>query len=168
VKCGLAGTSVVADIGSGTGILTELFLRNGNPILVVEPNRDMREAAEGLLGRYSNFTSISGTAEASALKDQSVNFIAAGQAFHWFDHEQSRREFLRILKPGGWVALIWNDRILTGQFASVYESLLRTHGTDYAEVNHKGVDAGCSARSLDRAATNKLDFRTGKFLIGKV
>ena len=132
---------MVADIGSGTGILTELFLRNGNPILVVEPNRDMREAAEGLLGRYSNFTSISGTAEASALKDQSVNFIAAGQAFHWFDHEQSRREFLRILKPGGWVALIWNDRILTGQFASVYESLLRTHGTDYAEVNHKGVDA---------------------------
>ena len=141
VKCGLTGASVVADIGSGTGILTELFLRNGNPVFAVEPNCDMREAAEGLLGGYSNFTTISGTAEATTLKDQSVNLIAAGQAFHWFDREQSRREFLRILKPGGRVALIWNDRVLTSPFARAYEHLLRTYGTDYTDVNHKDVDA---------------------------
>jgi SAM-dependent methyltransferase len=140
-KCGLTGASVVADIGSGTGILTELFLRNGNPVFAVEPNGDMRSAAERLLDKYQNFKSISGTAEAATLKDQSVNFITAGQAFHWFDREQSRREFLRILKPGGWLVLIWNDRILTGPFAQAYEQLLRTYGTDYADVNHKGVDA---------------------------
>jgi SAM-dependent methyltransferase len=140
-KCGLTGASIVADIGSGTGILTELFLRSGNQVFAVEPNRDMREAAEELLCKYSNFTSISGTAEATTLKDQGVDFITAGQAFHWFDREQSRREFLRILKPGGWLVLIWNDRIQTGPFAEAYEQLLRTYGTDYADVNHKDVDA---------------------------
>jgi ubiquinone/menaquinone biosynthesis C-methylase UbiE len=100
-KCGLTGGSMVADIGSGTGILTELFLRNGNQVIGVEPNREMREAAERLLGKDPKFTSVSGTAESTTLKDQSVDFIAASQAFHWFDREQARREFLRVLKPGG-------------------------------------------------------------------
>ena len=140
-KCGLTGSSVVADVGSGTGILTELFLRNGNAIFGVEPNREMREAAERLLGKYPNFTSVSGTAEATMLKNQSVDFITASQAFHWFDREQSRREFLRILKSGGRAALIWNDRVLTSPFAEAYEHLLRIYGTDYKDVNHKGINA---------------------------
>lgn len=140
-KCGLTVNSAVADVGSGTGILTELFLRNGNPVFGVEPNHEMRKAAERLLGKYPNFTSISGTAESTTLKEQSVNFIAASQAFHWFDRERTRREFLRICKPGGWVALIWNDRELTGPFARAYEHLLRTYGTDYEDVNHRHSDA---------------------------
>jgi len=140
-KCGLTGDSIVADMGSGTGILTELFLRNGNLIFAVEPNRDMREAAERILGKYPNFKSVSGTAEATPLKDQSVHFIAAGQAFHWFNRERVQREFLRLLKPGGWVVLIWNDRIVTGPFAAAYEQLLRTYGTDYEAVDHKHTDA---------------------------
>jgi ubiquinone/menaquinone biosynthesis C-methylase UbiE len=140
-KCGLTCGSVVADIGSGTGILTELFLRNGNRVFAVEPNREMREAAERRLGQYPNLTSVSGTAETSALKDRSVDFITAGQAFHWFDRQQSRLEFLRILKSGGWAVLIWNERIPTSPFARAYEHLLRTYGTDYEEVNHKHTDA---------------------------
>jgi len=140
-QCRLTGAAVVADVGSGTGILTELFLRNGNPVFAVEPNRDMREAGERLLGKYPNFQSVSGTAEATTLKAQCVDFIASGQAFHWFDREPSRREFLRILKPGGWVVLIWNERILAGPFAGAYEVLLKTFGTDYAEVDHKHTDA---------------------------
>lgn len=140
-KCGLTGGSIVADIGSGTGILTELFLRNGNPVFAVEPNREMREAAERLLGKYPNFESVSGTAEATTLEDQNINFITASQAFHWFDREPSRREFVRVLKPGGWVVLIWNERVLTGPFAKAYEHLLRTFATDYEEVNHKHADA---------------------------
>jgi SAM-dependent methyltransferase len=140
-KCGLTGGSMVADIGSGTGILTELFLRNGNQVFGVEPNREMREAAERLLGKYPNFTSVSGTAESTTLKDQSVDFITASQAFHWFDREPARREFLRVLKPGGWTVLIWNDRNLTSLFAKAYELLLRTYGTDYEEVDHKHADA---------------------------
>ena len=140
-KCGLSGASVVADIGSGTGILTELFLRNGNLVFAVEPNREMREAAEQLLSKYPNFVSVSGTAEATTLKAQSADVVTASQAFHWFDRGQSRQEFLRILKPGGRVVLIWNERNLTGPFAAAYEHLLRTYGTDYEEVNHRHTDA---------------------------
>lgn len=140
-KCGLTAASIVADIGSGTGILTELFLKHGNPVFGVEPNREMREAAERLLNTYPNFTSVSGTAEATALKNQCADFIAASQAFHWFDRERARREFLRILKPGGWVVLIWNDRELASPFARAYEQLLRTYGTDYEDVNHRHADA---------------------------
>ncbi|HLX94229.1 MAG TPA: class I SAM-dependent methyltransferase [Verrucomicrobiae bacterium] len=136
-KCRLTGGSIVADIGSGTGILTELFLRNGNPVFAVEPNDGMRGAAGRLLGGYPNFTSISGTAEATTLKDRSTDFITAGQAFHWFDRERARREFVRVLKSGGWTVLIWNDRELTSPFARAYERLLRTYGTDYKDVNHK-------------------------------
>ncbi len=140
-KCGFTSDSMVADIGSGTGILTELFLRNGNRVFAVEPNREMREAAERLLGQDPNFTSVSGTAETTTLKDRSVDFIAAGQAFHWFDREQSRREFVRILKSAGWTVLIWNERVVDSPFAKAYERLLRTYGTDYEEVNHKHTDA---------------------------
>ena len=140
-KCGLAGGSVLADIGSGTGMLTELFLRNGNRVFAVEPNREMREAAERRLGQYPDLMSVSGTAETSALKDQSVDFITAGQAFHWFDRQKSRKEFLRILQPGGWTVLIWNERVMASPFARAYEHLLRTYGTDYEEVNHQHTDA---------------------------
>lgn len=140
-KCGLTGASIVADIGSGTGMLTELFLRNGNPIFAVEPNSDMREAAERLLDKYPNFKSIAGTAETTALTEHSVHFVTAGQAFHWFDRAQARREFIRILKPGGWVVLVWNERIPSTPFAQAYELLLKTYGTDYEEVNHKHTDA---------------------------
>ena len=140
-KCGLTGNSIVADIGSGTGILAELFLRNGNPVFAVEPNREMREAAERLLAKYPKLTSVSGTAETTTLGDRSVNFITASQAFHWFDREASRREFLRILKPGGWTVLLWNERNMASPFAKAYEHLLGTYGTDYEEVNHKHTDA---------------------------
>lgn len=157
-KCGLAGNSVVADIGSGTGILTELFLRNGNPVFGVEPNREMREAAERLLGKYPNFTSVSGTAEATALKKQSVGFVTAGQAFHWFDRERARQEFVRILNPGGWVVLIWNDRELTSPFAEAYERLLRTYGTDYATVNYRHSDTRVIGQFFDTARYGKSDF----------
>src|ERR1019366_5901844 len=108
-RCGLTSASVIADVGSGTGILTELMLRNGNKVFAVEPNRDMREAAERLLSQHPNFISVEGTAEVTRLNDASVDLIVAGQSFHWFDRVKTRQEFLRVLKPGGWVALIWND-----------------------------------------------------------
>jgi SAM-dependent methyltransferase len=141
-QCGLTRASVIADVGSGTGILTELLLKNGSPVFGVEPNREMREAAERLLSKHLNFASISGTAESTTLKDQSVDVITAGQAFHWFDREKTRQEFLRILKPGGWVVLIWNDRSTSATpFLKAYEDLLMAYATDYAAVNHKQIDA---------------------------
>jgi SAM-dependent methyltransferase len=141
-ECGLTGDSVIADIGSGTGILTELFLKNGNTVFGVEPNNEMREAGERLLRDYSKFKSITGTGETTTLSNGSVDFITAGQAFHWFDRVNARREFVRILRPGGWVVLIWNDRNISGRpFFTAYEDLLRTYGTDYEAVGHKHVDS---------------------------
>ena len=80
-------------------------------------------------------------AEATTLADSSVDFVTAGQAFHWFDREQARKEFTRILKPNGWVGLIWNERLTgTSPFLRAYEELLRQYGTDYATVDHRNVD----------------------------
>src|SRR5580704_6928219 len=141
-ECQLTTASVVADIGSGTGILTELFLQSGNLVYAIEPNREMREAAERLLAAFSNFRSIPATAEVTTLPDRSVDIITAGQAFHWFDRDKARAEFARILKPGGWVVLIWNDRNVSDRpFFKAYEQLLVTFGTDYEAVGHKHVDA---------------------------
>ena len=134
-KCGLTPAALVADVGSGTGILTELLLKNGNTVIGVEPNEAMRVAAENLLRGYSRFQSVNGSAEATTLPPSSVNLITAGQAFHWFDAKAARAEFARILKPEGFVALIWNDRRLNStEFLRDYEALLREYGTDYAKV----------------------------------
>ena len=139
-ECGLTLESVVADLGSGTGILSELFLRHGNPVYGVEPNREMRAAAERFLEDYADFHSIDGKAEATSLAADSVDFVIAGQAFHWFEQEKARREFIRILKPEGWVVLIWNQRRLySTPFLRAYEELFLRYGTDYEQVRHENV-----------------------------
>jgi SAM-dependent methyltransferase len=140
-NCGLTPASVVADIGSGTGFLTELFLRHGNPVLAVEPNPEMRAAAELLLAYYAGFHSVPATAEATTLADNTIDVITAGQAFHWFDRVSARREFERILRPEGWVVLIWNERETeTSAFLRAYEALLLHFSTDYAQVDHRRID----------------------------
>lgn len=139
-ECGLTPASTVADVGSGTGISTEVFLRNGNRVYAVEPNREMREAAERLLAGYERFVSVAGAAEATTLDDASVDLVTAGQAFHWFDQPAARAEFARILRPGGWTALMWNIRnVEATPFMREYEQLLREFGTDYENVSHHGV-----------------------------
>jgi SAM-dependent methyltransferase len=137
-ECGLRPDSVVADVGSGTGLLSELFLRNGSRVYGVEPNRGMREAGEQLLASYTNFVSVDGRAEATTLDDGSVDFVTAGQAFHWFEPPRARVEFKRVLRPGGRVVLVWNDRRTSGTpFLEEYERLLLEYGTDYREVSAK-------------------------------
>ena len=139
-ECGLTQSSIIADIGSGTGILSEVFLKNGNRVFGVEPNAPMREAGERLLERYSKFTSIEGSAEATTLENSSVDFVIAGQAFHWFDQKLARDEFSRILKPSGWVALVWNERrIDSTPFLRAYEQMLLKFGTDYQDVRHERI-----------------------------
>lgn len=137
---GLGPGSVVADIGSGTGISASSLLREGCAVFGVEPNKDMREAAERMLAKDTNFHSVNGTAEATTLGDDSVDFVVAAQAFHWFKPAPTRVEFTRILKPGGWVVLMWNERRLDATpFLRAYEALLMRHGTDYAKVRHENV-----------------------------
>lgn len=139
--CGFTPEAAVADIGSGTGIFSAGLLKNGNPVFGVEPNANMRAAAESVLAEYPRFTSVNGTAEATTLPDQSVAFITAAQAFHWFNRERTRPEFIRILRPGGWIILVWNVRRLDSTpFLRAYENLLMTFGTDYAAVRDRHPD----------------------------
>jgi SAM-dependent methyltransferase len=132
--CGLRPGHVIADIGSGTGILSELFLKNGNRVYGVEPNAEMRQAGEGYLASYDGFSSVEGSAESTTLDDASADFVTAGQAFHWFDPEKTRAEFRRILRPQGWVVTIWNFREMDTPFAKAYEDMLVKYGTDYTRV----------------------------------
>ena len=132
----LSQDCLIADIGSGTGILSELFLKNGYKVYGIEPNNEMRLAAENLLKNFLNFTSINGSAESTGLKQESIDLIIAGQAFHWFDQEKARIEFLNILKPDGHVILIWNRRKKAGsKFLVDYENLLLTYGVEYKKIH---------------------------------
>ncbi|MGB2605756.1 MAG: class I SAM-dependent methyltransferase [Candidatus Sulfotelmatobacter sp.] len=137
-ECGLAPSHVVADIASGTGLWTRMLLENGNAVFGIEPNGEMRAAGERLLAGFEKYTSAAGSAEATTLPDQSVDFVTAAQAAHWFDREKARREFVRILKPGGWLVLLWNERLTDStKFLRDYEQLLLDYGTDYEEVRHE-------------------------------
>jgi SAM-dependent methyltransferase len=139
-ELGATRDSSVADVGSGTGILSELLLKIGCAVVGVEPNDAMRVVAESRLAKFPNFRSVKGTAEATTLETASVGLVTAAQAFHWFDAERSRAEFRRILKPTGWVALLWNmRRVDSSPFLRDYEKLLREFGTDYAQVNCEQV-----------------------------
>jgi SAM-dependent methyltransferase len=141
-ECRLTSESAIADIGSGTGILTKLFLENGYFVYGIEPNAAMREAGEECLAAYLKFRSIAATAEATTLPSASIDLVTAAQAYHWFDPPSARAEFTRILRPGGWVAVIWNERKKDrGPFAEQYERLLRTFGTDYARVSKAYPDS---------------------------
>lgn len=140
-ECDLTFDSVVADIGSGTGKLTELLLRHAKRVMAVEPNLAMREAGERWLQTHPSFVSVAGTAETTTLPEHSVDLIAAGQAFHWFDGERTRMEFSRILKPGGRIALIWNGlQTSSTPFLAAYEVLLREFAPEYERVNYRNVD----------------------------
>ena len=133
--------SVIADIGSGTGISSELFLKEGNTVFGVEPNKEMREAGERLLSGYKNFKSVDATAENTSLENSSVDLIIAGQAFHWFDKEKCKEEFKRVLKKDAVVVLMWNDRRTDStQFIEAYEDFIKMFATDYLQVNHKNID----------------------------
>jgi SAM-dependent methyltransferase len=142
-ECGMSAMSEIADVACGTGIFTRLLLENGNRVFGVEPNREMREAAVRLLGSYPKFEAIDASAEFTTLPDHSVDFVTAAQAAHWFDLLAARREFTRILKPGGWVVLIWNQRITDStEFLRSYEKLLLTFATDYEKVRHERTTEG--------------------------
>ncbi len=141
-ECGLADSDVIADIASGTGIWTRMLLENGNPVFAVEPNAEMRHAGERLLAGFPRFTSVAGTAEATTLPEEVADFVTAAQAAHWFDRGRARQEFVRILRPGGWLVLLWNERITNSTpFLRDYEQLLLTFGTDYEEVRHERTTA---------------------------
>jgi len=137
---GINTDSTVCDIGSGTGILSELLLEQNINVIGVEPNDEMRNYSERLLSKYSEFRSIAASAEDTGLSDNSVDIITAAQAFHWFDRQKCRKEFIRILKKEGIVFLIWNRRDNSTTLLKSYEEVQKKFGTDYQKVNHQNID----------------------------
>jgi ubiquinone/menaquinone biosynthesis C-methylase UbiE len=139
-RCGLRREHLVADIGAGTGMLAQVFLEHGNAVIAIEPNEDMRTACERLASLWPGLTVKNATAEATGFEDASVDFVAAGRAFHWFDQDKTAKEFRRILRPEGWVVLVSNGRVRDDSPQSQdYEAVLREHGTDY-EANRWRYD----------------------------
>jgi ubiquinone/menaquinone biosynthesis C-methylase UbiE len=171
--CGLQREQLVADVGAGTGMLAELFLEHGNAVIAVEPNDDMRAACEKLGSAWPGLTIKKGTAEATGLEEASVDLVSVGRAFHWFNQEKTAKEFRRILKPKGWLALVSNSRLRDESPLSLdYEALLREHGTDY-EANRERydvaprVDAFFASGQLIREEVHGEQRLTLKELVGQ-
>lgn len=160
---GFTREAVVADIGSGTGLSTRLFLENGNAVYGVEPNLEMRQAGEGYLAEFPRFTSVDGTAEATTLPEASVDWIVAGQAFHWFDREKTALEFRRILRPGGQVLLIWNlaEEVKTPALRAYYD-LCHEFGTDFHKVRQswrvEGIEGFFAGPHAEHVLANEQSF----------
>lgn len=166
--CGLEPPHILADVGCGTGFSAEPFLQNGNRVVGIEPNREMREAGKSYLASYSNFEMREGSAERTGLPAASVDYVLAGQAFHWFAQEPARAEFARVLKPGGWCVLIWHDRSDDASpFLRAYEEFLQRHAVDYNQVVHRQVAnfdvmraffAPCEVKLIALSAQQRFDF----------
>lgn len=132
-RCGLKPGTDAVDLGAGTGILSALLLERGARVFAIEPNREMRAYADQALS--GDFHSESGTAENTHMPDGFFDLLVAGQAFHWFDPQKTRVEALRILKPGAWAALLWNERAKgVVPFLEDYEALLRRYAPEYDAV----------------------------------
>ncbi|MCW3126130.1 MAG: SAM-dependent methyltransferase [Bacteroidetes bacterium] len=136
---GLDASWTVADIGSGTGISTEMFLGNSNKVYAVEPNKEMRDAADRLLAHHAGYISIDGTAEHTTLPIQSSDLVIAAQAFHWFDKPAFKKECTRIARDGAYCLLLWNERKVKSPFEMAYEDLLLNYATDYTTVDHRNI-----------------------------
>jgi ubiquinone/menaquinone biosynthesis C-methylase UbiE len=145
--CGLTPDWTVADVGAGTGMLSDVFLANGNRTLAIEPNDGMREICRLLHPENPYLEVIDGTAEATGLASSSIDLVTAGRAMHWFDREKAFTEFRRILKPDGWVAIIAFGRTEDGRTENVeFENVLRTFSEDHADT-HAGYGVYRQLRS---------------------
>jgi SAM-dependent methyltransferase len=137
---GWTPVQTVADIGAGTGILTAMLLDRGNTVFAVEPNDSMRAASEKTLAANGRFRSVKGTAEETTLTGGCVDGITVAQAFHWFDRSRARDEFRRILRPGGWLALLWNERLVDSTpFMRAYERMIEQWSVDYDAVKERDL-----------------------------
>ena len=158
-ECNLTTGSVIADVGTGTGIFTKLLVDKGYKVFAVEPNQPMLNAAIDQLSGNPNFNPVAGTAGGTTLSDHSIDLITCAQAFHWFSNDNTRVEFNRILKPRHKAALIWNNRATnTDQFSIEYDALLKNDSVDYNKVNHQNI------KDLDF----KAFFKDGKYEVKKL
>lgn len=155
----------VADVGAGTGLLTASLLDGGCQVVAIEPSDAMRAACDALLGGRPGYRSLSGTAEATGLEPGGIDLVTAAQAFHWFDVNTARAEFLRILTPGGQVALVWNDRLDGDPLHEAMDEVFARHGgakrgAMLAHENRADVPSffnGAEVRELELPHEHRLD-----------
>jgi len=138
-EIGINKKAIVADIGSGTGIFSKLLINKVKTIYCVEPNNEMRLYSEEMFKSAKNSYVINGTAEATALNDNSIDFITVAQAFHWFNIRKTMKEFRRIIKANGIMILVWNNRLTNTEFLNTYEYGVQKYANDYNEVNHQNI-----------------------------
>lgn len=113
--CGLIPEWLIADVGAGTGMLSDVFLANGNRVIAIEPNAEMRGACAQLHADEPRLDIRDGTAEATLLPDASVDLVCSGRALHWFNLEAAMREFGRVVRPGGWIVSVAAGRTEFGR-----------------------------------------------------
>lgn len=156
--------STIADIGSGTGKLTEPLLNALAKVYAVEPNEEMRNAADRMMTDYRLYHSIKGTAEATTLPNQSMDAIVVAQAFHWFDPIETKKEFKRILGDVNCnVFLIWNNRNDDEKFMKAYEQYLLKYSTDYSEINHKKITSAQLSSFFGKEGFQLAEFENNQF-----
>ena len=161
-EIGFDQTYVIADIGSGTGLLSELFLTNGNRVIGVEPNDDMRLFAQNKLGKSQKFLNVKGTAENTGLESASIDLVTVGQALHWFDCEASSREFARILKANGHVCIIYNDRNHDDSFMKDYDRIVSKYARNRANV--PSLDDAYLSRFFKKRKYSRFSLPNEQFL----
>lgn len=155
----LTPSSTVADIGSGTGIFTRQISAFAGHVYAVEPNRAMREHSLREFRDTPGVTVVDGTAESTTLAAHSIDLVTAAQAFHWFDWDRARTEFGRILREGGRVLLVWNERLTTGsRFLEGYEELLVRHAVDYTTVDHRNVTPAVIGEFFSPGPVTAMEF----------
>ncbi len=172
-EIGFSPASVVADVGAGTGILSRLFIENGNTVFGVEPNDEMRGVAKTGLRAFPNFHALKGTGEETNLQQDSIDLVVCGQSFHWLDPVRAKVEFRRILKEPGNVALFWNDRVdVQGGFNPEYEKIIMEYSPKYHSSGSTVLDDGlfedffsgtCRVFTLDNFQELNLEGIMGRY-----
>ena len=157
-RTGVNVASSIADIGAGTGIFSKLLLDNNLSVTAIEPNRYMLGAAKETLSSYQDFRHLNNSAEQTGLTPRSVDLICVAQAFHWFNQDKTLAEFKRVLKPCGYIALIWNQRENQHPFQNQYDSLLKKYATDYENINHMNMPQAQIARFFAPGQMRTFDF----------
>lgn len=168
---GFSPQSVIADIGSGTGIFTEQLLKRGNKVYGVEPNTDMRKAGEERLKGYQNFVSVNGDAANTKLLNTSIDIITVAQALHWFPLEEFSKECKRILKPNGQVVIVYNQRCndfinkdVDAVVARYCDIRNASTGAAYIELKRKRINELYNGKFIEICKSNSLLMDKNKFL----
>jgi SAM-dependent methyltransferase len=134
--CGLTSQWRVADVGAGTGMLADVFLGNGNSVIAIEPNEEMRTMCAQLHPDAPLLEILNGTAENTSLPDASVDAVVVGRALHWFDLHRTMEEFRRVLRPDGWVIVVALGRTEKGREENgEFERVLREASSTHADTH---------------------------------